>query len=111
MIIQLITSAQTSLPISIEQAKIFSLLSLPYILDLTMASLSAYSPALTATSSTSRAHTDIDNLPDLDIAMDGVGVPDINDLFNFDEYESANDVSIVRSSVLNRQLRCVRNNG
>lgn len=54
----------------------------------------------TSTSSRPRTGTDIDNLPELDIAdpmdmmdgLEGVGVPDINDLFNFDEYESANDV-------------------
>lgn len=58
-----------------------------------MSAVSPFSPTLTATSSTSRPRTDIDILPDL--AMDGVGVPDINDLFNFDEYESANDVSFL----------------
>jgi hypothetical protein len=61
-------------------------------------SIPSFSPTFTATSSSSRARTDIDNLPDLDIAMDGVSVPDINDLFNFDEYESANDVSYISAS-------------
>lgn len=67
-----------------------------------MSPLSPFSPTLTSTSTSSRPRTDIDNLPELDVAdpmrddmmigLDGVGMPDINDLFNFDEYDSANDV-------------------